>query len=1313
MLSKNLNKIIILSIVLSLLIFIPVSFAAEDSVGLVDENALSDNSIDENVLSDDLLGDNVLSDGLSNDNDLYAIENNDMVFEGESNDANEYYFDSNALDDDGNGSMDNPYKTLNDDRIKPNSILHFASGIYNYTPINSNNNVNITIYGQDSSNTIINSPLDNHTFNVAKIFNIENITFNNLQIILKEENATLNASNVNFHNSTAIITDPSGTSCGGAIYSFDKNGSIILNNCSFYNNYALYGGAIFSANADLKVTDCNFINNVGNYYGGAIYQIYGNMSLSNSSFDSNSAKDGGAVFIFSKNGFSIDNNTFINNIANSSAGAIYAFYNKNYTITNNIYENNYAPEYDNLYEKSDLIVYSENYTLFRINYDGIENITDLPSYYNLADYGFISLIKNQRNGGNCWAFATMASLESAIIKAIYAMNSSGIIYDYSEYADIIDLLNDGQNLSYLISFSDENMKNLAALYSPYGWTRVTNDGGNDDMSLGYLLSWLGPIYEVDDLYGDHSILSPVLNSVMHVQNVAYLKRDNYTDNDMVKRAIMDYGAVFISLRMQRTSNSNIGNYVYNKDNNSCDHGVAIVGWDDDIKIPNAPGKGAWIVKNSWGEGWGNHGYFYLSYYDVSALQPGQNDGGFVIILNDTIKYDKNYQYDIAKTDYFFNETTTVWYKNIFNATDNEYLAAVSTYFEKPTDWELSVYVNDVLKSTKSGFSNPGYWTIDLFEHIPLNIGDIFEIVFKINVTGDVGVPISEYVSLNNEFYRENISFISYDGENWTDLYDLEWNDYPNHRYDSQVACIKAFTVFDIINTTTSLEILDFDLNYVNVTARVLNQYGNPVNCGKVLFNMSGIIIPVNVTNGMAKITHIFKVGSNTIFAEFIAEGYNSSSDSTIIDIEKIDVSMTAEYLFDLDSVFVNITLSKPINETIFISLGNINRTIESIDGKASINLTDLDIGLNNIRISLYDEIYECNEIVYSFTIYKKGTDIVLSNLETIYNSGKEYKVKLLDADGNPLCGRELEYTLNNVTNTLITDENGEISIKINLKTGTYNFEVRFNGEKLYFNSSASSKINVKSSIGLPTSNYTYGSNYVLSLLDKDSNPLSNANVSVVFAGKTYNLVTDAYGKLKISNYLKPGNYTVKVKNPSTLEEKTQKIRVFERINQNKNLTMYFAAGSSYKVRVYDDYGRIAKNVSVKFTVNGKTYYRRTDSKGYAYLKITSLKPNSYTISASYKGFTVKNRITVKSTIIAKNLSHKKAKTIKFNGKLLNSKGAILKYKYIAFKFKGKTYKRKTNYKGIATLSLKNLKKGKYSVYLTYGKLTIKRTIKIT
>ncbi len=60
------------------------------------------------------------------------------------------------------------------------------------------------------------------------------------------------------------------------------------------------------------------------------------------------------------------------------------------------------------------------------------------------------------------------------------------------------------------------------------------------------------------------------------------------------------------------------------------HCVTIIGYDDTIpksyfNDPNGTlgGDGAFIVKNSWGTGWGNggDGYFYLSYYDQSIHMP--------------------------------------------------------------------------------------------------------------------------------------------------------------------------------------------------------------------------------------------------------------------------------------------------------------------------------------------------------------------------------------------------------------------------------------------------------------------------------------------------------------------------------------------------------------------------------------------------------------------------------------------------------------------------------------------------------------------
>ncbi|MBR3156675.1 MAG: hypothetical protein IKF13_07655 [Methanobrevibacter sp.] len=79
-----------------------------------------------------------------------------------------------------------------------------------------------------------------------------------------------------------------------------------------------------------------------------------------------------------------------------------------------------------------------------------------------------------------------------------------------------------------------------------------------------------------------------------------------------------------------------------------------------------------------------------------------------------------------------------------------------------------------------------------------------------------------------------------------------------------------------------------------------------------------------------------------------------------------------------------------------------------------------------------------------------------------------------------------------------------------------------------------------------------------------------------------------------------------------------------------------------------------------------------------------------------------------------NFSDEKVKlkaTLKINGKKV-------KGKKITFKFKGKTYKVKTNKKGIAKGTvkknvIKKLKKGKkYTVKVTYLKDTIKTTVKV-
>ena len=172
-----------------------------------------------------------------------------------------------------------------------------------------------------------------------------------------------------------------------------------------------------------------------------------------------------------------------------------------------------------------------------------------------------------------------------------------------------------------------------------------------------------------------------------------------------------------------------------------------------------------------------------------------------------------------------------------------------------------------------------------------------------------------------------------------------------------------------------------------------------------------------------------------------------------------------------------------------------------------------------------------------------------------------------------------------------------------------------------------------------------------------------------------------------------------------------------KIINNKDISLDYSGGKYFSVKVATADGHAVVGAAVKFTINGKTTMVKSDANGIAKIKITDV-PKSYTIATKYNGKTYKNKVTVKQVFTASKVTVKKTAkkfalkaTLKINGKL--AKG-----KWVTFKFNGKTYKVKTNSKGIAQKTLnkkviKKLKKGKtYTVKVIYLKDTIKTTVKV-
>ena len=157
---------------------------------------------------------------------------------------------------------------------------------------------------------------------------------------------------------------------------------------------------------------------------------------------------------------------------------------------------------------------------------------------------------------------------------------------------------------------------------------------------------------------------------------------------------------------------------------------------------------------------------------------------------------------------------------------------------------------------------------------------------------------------------------SYDGENWTDLYDFEYVSTEfQHSYSSQVACIKAFTSF-ISNTTIDIS-SDMDLipvnSEVNLTAVVKDQYGNRVNTGEVNFTICSESYTVPIIDYAATLTTKFNSsGIYTVNAEYLGDTlyYNSSASKNFdVNYTNVNLSLIISDVYYGDNILINNTLN--------------------------------------------------------------------------------------------------------------------------------------------------------------------------------------------------------------------------------------------------------------------------------------------------------------------------------------------------------------------------------------------------------------------
>ena len=444
--------------------------------------------------------------------------------------------------------------------------------------------------------------------------------------------------------------------------------------------------------------------------------------------------------------------------------------------------------------------------------------------------------------------------------------------------------------------------------------------------------------------------------------------------------------------------------------------------------------------------------------------------------------------------------------------------------------------------------------------------------------------------------------------------------------------------------------------------------------------------------------------------EYSQELVNGKATVTIPELSKGSHNVTVTYSGDSKYAPVTkttVVVKNPVNTT-----GDNNSTIGNNTGN---NTGDNNSTSENATQSVPDE---------AFTIPEDGSDYSISlpsdatGTLTVTVDGKEYSQKLV---------------------------NGKATVSIpELSEGSHNITVSYSGDSKYSPISKTSvvvKDPVNSTSGNNTGNATGDNN---STGENTTQPVPDEAFTIPESGSDYSisLPSDATGTLTVTVDGVP--YTQKLVNGKAtvsipeLSEGSHNITVtysgdnkYASITKSgvvvkehvpvikltaSNLSMLYTSGKYFKVKLTSD-GKALPNQKVKITINGKTYTKTTDKNGYASLKI-SLPPKAYTVKATYGNLTLTKKVTVKTVIQAKNVNAKKSsKSIKIKVTLKKVNKKYLKNKKVTLKFNKKTFKAKTNKKGVVTFTIKKnvynkLKANKkYTYQVIYAKDKVKKTIK--
>jgi hypothetical protein len=436
----------------------------------------------------------------------------------------------------------------------------------------------------------------------------------------------------------------------------------------------------------------------------------------------------------------------------------------------------------------------------------------LPETFDLRSVDAVTPVKSQI-GGTCWTHGTMASIESHLLLSgkWKALGFMGIPM-CAEYH--LDWWN-GFNKKFNEDITDPAAANTGL---------VPHQGGDYRVAAAYISRGDGVViipqdeknpYDPKKWHKETPRDDPSFKR-LYVRDIEWFTMgDNLEGIELIKQRIVKEGALGTCYKAGAISKDFV-HYQAIDSKGDPNHSVAIVGWDDkkistdDAK--KAPKAGAWLIKNSWGVGKGDKGYYWISYYDKHCCR--HPEMGAVSFRNiEMMPYNHVYYHDAHGWRDTLDKITKAF--NAYQATAREQVRAVSFYTSQHNvKYTLKVYrkfeggkLQDEILSQDGTIEFCGFHTIDLRAPFQVNENDKFYVYVELSAGGHAidrtsNIPVllegqkggggKKPIVISKANAGESYYM---DGGEWKDLYDYKFVNPEWATFDHTANfCIKALAV---------------------------------------------------------------------------------------------------------------------------------------------------------------------------------------------------------------------------------------------------------------------------------------------------------------------------------------------------------------------------------------------------------------------------------------------------------------------------------------------------------------------------------------